>query len=106
LSEADPLLSRRHAEFGISGDDIVVRDLGSRNGIYINGARIAEGTLQSGDIVRVGHLTMQYVEDSSPLVSVPELMDDATGLVIPGPRTTPQPPTPCVMAPPTRDTRL
>ena len=41
---------------------------------------------------------MQYVEDSSPLVSVPELMDDATGLVIPGPRT-PQPPTPSVVAP-------
>jgi hypothetical protein len=98
LSEADPLLSRRHAEFSISGDDIIVRDLGSRNGIYINGARIAEGTLQSGDIVRVGHLQMQYVEDSTPLVSVPELMDDATGLVIPGPRT-PKPPTPSVVAP-------
>jgi hypothetical protein len=93
LSEADPLLSRRHAEFSISGDDIVVRDLGSRNGIYINGTRIAEGTLQSGDVVRVGHLQMQYVEDSTPLVSVPELLDDATGLVIPGPRTLkPQPP--------------
>jgi len=98
LSEADPLLSRRHAEFSISGDDIIVRDLGSRNGIYINGARIAEGTLQSGDIVRVGHLQMQYVEDSTPLVSVPELLDDATGLVIPGPRTS-KPPTPSVVAP-------
>ena len=86
LSEADPLLSRRHAEFSIAGDDIVVRDLGSRNGIYINGTRIAEGTLQSGDIVRVGHLQMEYVEDATPLVSVPELLDDATGLVIPAPR--------------------
>jgi hypothetical protein len=101
LSEADPLLSRRHAEFSISGDDIVVRDLGSRNGIYINGTRIAEGTLQSGDIVRVGHLQMQYVEDAMPLVSVPELLDDATGLVIPGPRgpATPKSPTPSVIGP-------
>ncbi len=86
LSEADPLLSRRHAEFTVSGDDIVVRDLGSRNGIYLNGARVAEGTLQSGDVIRIGHLQMRYLEDSAPLVSMPELADDATGLVIPGPR--------------------
>ena len=101
LSEADPLLSRRHAEFSISGDDIVVRDLGSRNGIYINGTRVAEGTLQSGDVVRVGHLQMQYLEDATPLMSVPELLDDATGLVIPGPRgpVAPKPPTPSVVGP-------
>jgi len=86
LSEADPLLSRRHAEFSIAGEDTVVRDLGSRNGIYINGARTAEGTLQSGDVVRIGRLHMQYVEDAAPLVSAPELVDDATGLVFPGPR--------------------
>lgn len=86
LSEADPLLSRRHAEFAIAGDDIVVRDLGSRNGIYVNGARIAEGTLQSGDVVRIGRLQMRYIEDSAPLVAVPELVDDATGLVFPGAR--------------------
>jgi len=101
LSEADPLLSRRHAEFSISGDDIVVRDLGSRNGIYINGTRVAEGTLQSGDVVRVGHLQMQYLEDATPLMSVPELLDDATGLVIPGPRgpVAPKPPTQSVVGP-------
>ena len=94
LSEADPLLSRRHAEFAVSGDDTVVRDLGSRNGIYVNGARIAEGTLQSGDVVRIGRLQMRYIEDSSPLVAVPELVDDATGIVFPGargPAATPKP---------------
>jgi len=86
LSEADPLLSRRHAEFSVAGEDTVVRDLGSRNGIYINGARTAEGTLQSGDVVRIGRLHMRYIEDAAPLVSAPELVDDATGLVFPGPR--------------------
>ena len=86
LSEADPLLSRRHAEFSIAGNDIVVRDLGSRNGIYVNGSRIAEGTLQSGDVVRIGRLQLRYLEDSAPLVAVPELDDDATGIVFPGPR--------------------
>ena len=84
LSEADPLLSRRHAEFSIDGDSIVVRDLGSRNGIYVNGSRIAEGTLESGDIVRIGHLHLRYVEDSAPITAMPELSDDATSLVFPG----------------------
>ena len=93
LSEADPLLSRRHAEFAISGDDVIVRDLGSRNGIYLNGDRVAEGTLQSGDVLRIGHLHMRYLEDSAPLVAMPELVDDATGLMFPGPRPgTPRPP--------------
>jgi hypothetical protein len=110
LSEADPLLSRRHAEFTVSGDDIVVRDLGSRNGIYLNGARVAESTLQSGDIIRIGHLQMRYLEDSAPLVSMPELADDATGLVIPGPRpgapkppplAAPKPPSMAASKPPT-----
>jgi FHA domain len=94
LSEADPLLSRRHAEFAVDGDSIVVRDLGSRNGIYVNGSRIAEGTLESGDIVRIGRLQLRYVEDSAPLTAMPELADDATGIVFPGPRGAAGTPTP------------
>jgi len=86
LSEADSLLSRRHAEFAIAGENIVVRDLGSRNGIYVNGTRTAETVLQSGDTIRIGPLMMRFIEDSSPLVALPELVDDATGIVFPGSR--------------------
>jgi len=84
VSEADSLLSRRHAEFSVDGNIVVVRDLGSRNGIYVNGARLAEGRLQSGDLIGIGNLKLRYVEDSTPIVVAPELADvDATAVMSP-----------------------
>jgi FHA domain len=52
-------VSREHAEFTISGESIVVRDLGSRNGTLVNGkALTAEACrLKDRDLVQVGPLT-------------------------------------------------
>lgn len=47
-------VSRRHAEIYRDGPVYAVRDLGSRNGTYLNGARIAHGVLAAGDILRIG----------------------------------------------------
>ena len=66
------LLSRRHAEFVTAGDLVVVRDLGSRNGVLVNGIRTAEQTLQPGDIVQIGPLRAEYVLDDVPLSITPE----------------------------------
>jgi pSer/pThr/pTyr-binding forkhead associated (FHA) protein len=51
----DPQVSRRHAAFVIEGEAARVRDLGSRNGIAVNGEK-AEGTvtLEDGDHVMIG----------------------------------------------------
>lgn len=62
LSDTNTLLSRRHAEFTATGSEVAVRDLGSRNGVFINGARVAEGAVRPGDVVRVGHFSIKYVE--------------------------------------------
>jgi hypothetical protein len=62
LSDTNTLLSRRHAEFVANGTEVLVRDLGSRNGVFINGARVAEGAVRPGDVVRVGHFSIRYVE--------------------------------------------
>jgi predicted component of type VI protein secretion system len=69
ISSDNSLLSRRHAEFVVRGADVLVRDLGSRNGVYVNGARTAEERLHPGDSLRIGHLQLQYVEDATPLTS-------------------------------------
>lgn len=37
-------------------DDVIVRDLGSTNGIRINGQRIEKGTLRPGDELSIAHL--------------------------------------------------
>jgi pSer/pThr/pTyr-binding forkhead associated (FHA) protein len=46
------LLSRRHAELTIEQDHLLVRDLGSRNGTFLNGDRIEEGSAVPGDELR------------------------------------------------------
>jgi pSer/pThr/pTyr-binding forkhead associated (FHA) protein len=77
ISDADPLLSRRHVEFIARAADVIVRDLGSRNGILVNGVKIAQGILRGGDVVQVGHLQVKFVEDNAPLV-VPRATDDTS----------------------------
>jgi pSer/pThr/pTyr-binding forkhead associated (FHA) protein len=41
----DALVSRNHAELLITSSSVMIRDLGSRNGVRVNGVRIAQGRL-------------------------------------------------------------
>ena len=51
----DPLASRRHAALAVSADQITVRDLGSRNGVLVNGEEIADRrALVEGDLITFG----------------------------------------------------
>ena len=56
----EPEVSRRHArlEVAAGGATVDLRDLGSTNGVYVNGRRVEANpgpvTLQSGDVLRVG----------------------------------------------------
>jgi predicted component of type VI protein secretion system len=61
-------VSREHAEFTISGDSVIVRDLGSRNGTLVNGkALTAECRLKDRDLVQVGPLTFAVsISDAPP----------------------------------------
>ena len=63
LSLDDPLVSRRHAVFLVRGGDIRVEDLGSRNGVLVNGQRI-EGTVKvaAGDKVLIGSQELTVIE--------------------------------------------
>jgi hypothetical protein len=51
----DPNVSRKHAEVRPSGGSWIVRDLGSTNGVKVNGRRI-EGpqSLKRGDVIELG----------------------------------------------------
>lgn len=51
----DPLISRKHARIAIDGDEARVSDLGSRNGVRVNGRLVkGEHPLKDGDRVRLG----------------------------------------------------
>ena len=54
-AETDLDVSSKHAVVMRSGDAFVVRDLGSRNGTFVNGRRIeADTPLADGDVIRCG----------------------------------------------------
>ena len=54
-------ISRVHAVFERFGDTWTVRDLGSRNGTFVNGGRIiGEHALHSGDEVLLGRLRLVF----------------------------------------------
>jgi Protein of unknown function (DUF3662)/FHA domain len=58
---ADPNVSRRHAELRRSDSgDWQILDLGSTNGIKVNGRRVASTRLSPGDQVTVGTTTFQF----------------------------------------------
>jgi hypothetical protein len=50
----DPNVSRRHAEIVRVNGEIVVRDLGSTNGIKVNGSQVLSAVLLDGDELNVG----------------------------------------------------
>ena len=55
ITLGDPDVSRRHAEIQVSNGDILISDLGSTNGTFVNGERIDQPrTLRDGDEVRIG----------------------------------------------------
>ncbi|MGD0526361.1 MAG: sigma-54-dependent Fis family transcriptional regulator, partial [Polyangiaceae bacterium] len=54
LTLADPTVSRVHCELVQRGDALVVRDLGSTNGTWVEGVRLRDGDVPPGAIVRVG----------------------------------------------------
>ena len=65
FSIPDPALSRQHCAVDVSEQHVLVRDLGSRNGVFVNGCPVTERRLSDGDVIRIG--------DSALLVLMPEL---------------------------------
>ncbi|MFW6050740.1 MAG: FHA domain-containing protein [Myxococcota bacterium] len=59
----DPMASRRHAVLRVSAEGVVLEDLGSRNGVLVNGVRMFDPvTLSHGDRFLVGGTDFYLVE--------------------------------------------
>ncbi len=65
-------ISRRHCCIAQVSDYLVVRDLGSTNGIRINGIRIVEGKLSAGDELTIGNHRYQVTWDEFPSPAAPQ----------------------------------
>jgi adenylate cyclase len=66
----DPTISRRHAEVVCGESGVEVRDLGSSNGTFVNGAKVESARLAPGDVVSFGKVPFRLTE-VSPLPVLP-----------------------------------
>ncbi len=60
LSLQDADISRTHAIFYEHDDKVAIKDLNSRNGVYVNGERVVEKDLADGDEVILGSTVMVF----------------------------------------------
>lgn len=87
----DSFISRVHAGIGYANNAFTLKDLGSTNGTYRNGARVFECNLASGDKIQVGNATLVFEMDGSGdgvLRQVPQMS------TAPRPAVAPPPPPP------------
>lgn len=62
----EPSVSSRHCEILLRGSDVVIKDLNSTNGTFINGEKIAEGVLKPGQTLRLGNVELKLDTPGAP----------------------------------------
>src|ERR1039457_5139454 len=67
---ADSSVSSHHAEILLLGSDIVIKDLNSTNGSFINGEKISETVLKPGQTLRFGQVELK-IDDGKPVSAPP-----------------------------------
>jgi EAL domain-containing protein (putative c-di-GMP-specific phosphodiesterase class I) len=85
LSVSSPTVSREHAELMVVDRQLVLRDLGSTNGTYVNGTRICEPcAVCHGDLLQFGQVVFRAVQqstDSGPQTIQDDSCDRALALI-------------------------
>jgi len=61
----EAFISRVHAGISYANDAFVLKDLGSTNGTYRNGARVYECNLATGDKIQVGNASLLFEIDTT-----------------------------------------
>lgn len=59
-------VSRRHCSFEVRNGDVILRDLKSRNGTYVNGERIEERALKAGDAIAIDEFVFVFRLNGAP----------------------------------------
>jgi serine/threonine protein kinase len=79
----DSYASRLHCILEINPPQCSVRDMGSRNGTYVNGKKYGKGEqtpLRDGDLLKIGHTTLKIriIEPSGATTAASETLSDAS----------------------------
>jgi pSer/pThr/pTyr-binding forkhead associated (FHA) protein len=64
---SDPWISHEHCKLVQYGGMLIVRDLDSKNGVFLHGVRVLEAEVHSGDCLTLGRteITVRYRETAS-----------------------------------------
>ncbi len=62
---SDLRVSRHHLQLRLRHGRYVLYDTQSRGGVYVNGQRVNEHILLPGDLIRIGSVSLLYMEDES-----------------------------------------
>jgi DNA-binding NtrC family response regulator len=65
LRIVDKRVSRVHLEIA-AGDAITVRDLGSKNGTFVDGVRVRDGDVVAGSVIRLGDSAIRVDVEAAP----------------------------------------
>ena len=71
----DPMVSRLHAELELRDDGVWVRDIGSKNGTFVDGLQVQRARVPHGFHIRVGSTTINVDYDAAarkPIVAWPD----------------------------------
>ena len=68
---ADPSVSSHHCEIVARGREVLVRDLGSTNGTFVNGEKATECVLKPGEVLRLGQVAMRLEAGASTAPKIP-----------------------------------
>jgi pSer/pThr/pTyr-binding forkhead associated (FHA) protein len=63
---AEPSVSSHHCEILLRGNEVVVKDLNSTNGTFINGEKITESPLKPGQVLRLGQIELRLEDGTTP----------------------------------------
>jgi hypothetical protein len=84
LSLDDALVSRRHARLVVSRDDVTIEDLGSRNGVVVEGQLVlGTVTLRPGDRVTLGTQELLLLDETGPEHDAAQLRSTLSQIIAP-----------------------
>lgn len=77
----DLAVSGSHARILTILKDSFLEDLGSTNGVFVNGQRIKKHPLQDGDLISIGKHQLRYVRDTAGTLERDEAVMDASAVI-------------------------
>jgi len=72
----DDAMSRTHAAFEVGREGYRIRDMGSTNGLVVNGHPVTAADLKHGDRIQLGEHTLSYLVERRERVGTYDLSGD------------------------------